>query len=90
MQPQRIVTGTTEEEIWQQFSSDFDEDKAILEYQAVLDQSGRKIILDIDIDPGGGFEGGYPTTTFSSPILINKTFDLKVYSAGQLKHFKEL
>lgn len=79
MQPQRIVTGTSEEEIWQQLAPDFEEDNAILEYQAILDQSGRKVILDIDIDPGGGFEGGYATTSFSSPILNNNNFDLEMY-----------
>ncbi len=83
MEPQKIVTGASEDEVWQQLAPDFDESNNVLEYQALIDLAGRKIILDIDIDPGGGFESGYATTSFSSPIS-NENLSLHIYKQNLL------
>ncbi|MDR6942512.1 hypothetical protein [Mucilaginibacter pocheonensis] len=66
MEPDKICTGNTEDEVWQQLAADINAD--IWEYQALIKQGAREIKLDIDIDLGGGFEGGYATTCFSSPL----------------------
>ena len=76
MQPEKIITGADENEIWERLKADLDPD--MLEYQVVLEQADRKVVLDIDIDPGGGFESGYATTRFLA-ILRNNQFQLSVY-----------
>lgn len=90
MEPQRIVTGISEDEIWQQLAPDFDDSNNILEYQALMEQSGKKIILDIDIDPGGGFESGYASTSFSAVISQNKNFELTMYKQNLLAEAAKL
>ena len=50
MEPDKIYTGNTEDEVWQQLASDINAD--IWEYQALIKQGTRKIKLDIDIDLG--------------------------------------
>ncbi|WP_303312216.1 hypothetical protein [Hymenobacter sp. BT730] len=58
----------TEEALWQQVSADIKREEGLLEYNAELIQNGYHIELDIDIDLGGGFEGGYETTKFTARV----------------------
>ncbi len=62
----KTYKAATEAELWKQVSADINED--VLEYHALLEQGGQNIVLDIDIDLGGGFEGGYATTSYSTQI----------------------
>lgn len=82
MYSDKVFTGATEDEIWQQISTDLTEDT--LEYHALIEQGNQKIILNIDIDLGGGFEGGYATTGFSSP-LTNPGFRFAIHE----EHFTD-
>jgi hypothetical protein len=82
MEFDKIYTGTTENEIWKQLDADIDED--VLEYHALIEQNGQKISLDIDIDLGGGFEGGYATTGYSAPIA-NHNFRFAIHE----EHFTD-
>ena len=82
MTPQKLITGS-DEDIWQQLAQDLGDDN-VLEYEAVIEQNGKKIILDIDIDPGGGFESGYATTRFLTALEKNKNFELSVYKQNIL------
>jgi hypothetical protein len=66
MQDVKTFTGETDAEVWQQLEADWAKDPDPLEYRAILQQAGYKVLLDIDIDPGGGFEGGIETTSFSA------------------------
>lgn len=66
MEPDKIYTGHTEDEIWQQLRADINEDT--LGYQALIIQGAKQINFLIDIDPGGGFESGYAITSFTSPL----------------------
>lgn len=68
MQEEKVITGHSEEEIWQQVTRDL-QGREIFEYRAVLQQAGLRIILHIDIDLGGGFESGYAITRFQAPVL---------------------
>lgn len=66
METDKTYIGTTEDEIWQQIAADINDDT--LEYRALIQQNDKQITLDIDIDLGGGFEGGYATTSYSAPL----------------------
>jgi hypothetical protein len=59
MEFDKIYTGNTEDDVWQQLAADVDEN--VLEYHALIKQGSRNITLDIDIDLGGGFEGPNPS-----------------------------
>ena len=74
MNNENIVSGNTEEEIWQQINEQFTNNPEPLEYAVVVLQATKKIAIDIDIDLGGGFESGYETTTFTSPVKASSDF----------------
>lgn len=82
MDVDKTYTGTTEEQIWSQIATDIDED--ILEYHAVIKQGYVNIYLDIDIDLGGGFEGGYATTNYRAPLNIT-SFEFAIHE----EHFTD-
>ncbi len=64
----RTFSGETEAELWEQIATDMEEQGDILEYAAEVKQQDRTIYFKIDIDLGGGFEGGYETTTFITTL----------------------
>lgn len=66
MEIDKTYTGSSEEEIWRQINADINDD--ILELHAIIMQGKVEVYLDIDIDLGGGFEGGYATTSYRAPI----------------------
>ena len=72
MQEARVISGTSLDEVWKQIDEDFSQYQEVYEYNAIIEQQGRSVTLDIDIDLGGGFEGGYALTRFMSPL---KSFD---------------
>jgi hypothetical protein len=79
MEELKIVSGNTEEEIWQQVKNDLANQNAILEYKAVLEQNGKQVLFNIDVDPGGGFEGGFTTTAFLAPLTNAANFQLAIH-----------
>ncbi len=72
MEDARVISGTSLEDIWTQIDADFSQHPDLLEYSAIIEQQGRSVSLEIDIDLGGGFEGGYALTRFISNL---KSFD---------------
>lgn len=68
MQEDRHIYGHNEDEVWQQLTGDLTQTPDLLQYRATIHQQNKEITLDIDIDLGGGFEGGYATTIFSAPF----------------------
>ena len=72
MEEAKVITGTTSDEIWQQIEGDFAQNPDLFEYSVVIEQKDRSVALDIDIDLGGGFEGGYALTRFVANL---KSFD---------------
>ncbi len=67
MTQEKIISGN-EDEIWQQITADFIKEDDLLEYRVVIEQQNRRILLDIDIDLGGGFEGGFESTMLRSQL----------------------
>jgi hypothetical protein len=67
MQEPKIISGSTEQEIWPLIESDLNDDDLYL-YNAIIKQGSKEVLLVIDIDPGGGFEGGSESTQLSAVI----------------------
>jgi hypothetical protein len=65
---EKLITGQTTEEVWEQINTDFATLDSLNDYHIVIEQAGRHITLDIDIDFGGGFEGGYEITALTAPL----------------------
>jgi hypothetical protein len=78
----KTYTGATEDQIWQQIATDINDD--VLEYHAIIKQGELDIYLDIDIDLGGGFEGGYVTTSYRA-ALSNTDFQFAIHE----EHFTD-
>jgi hypothetical protein len=84
MEDQKFIYGNNEAEIWQQLRTDMAQDASLMQYTALLEQEGRKVVLDIDIDPGGGFEGGYAFTRLSAPLQTRDEFKFHIHDEGFL------
>lgn len=84
MPEERIICGKNEEEIWQQIAADIFRQDDFFQYEAVLKQGVKNIALDIDIEPGGSFEGGYATTSFIAPLHVTEYFQFALYSQNVL------
>jgi len=82
METQKIYKGKTEAEVWKQFEADFNREQDVYDYNAIIEQDGKRITLIIDIDLGGGFEGGYANTSFGAEITGPKGFRFAVHRDG--------
>lgn len=80
-----IISGTTEDEVWQQINGWFLANPDPLEYTAIIEQEKRKIVLDIDIDLGGGFESGFETTTLTAELKTASDFRFAIHE----QHFSD-
>ncbi|MCW3080205.1 hypothetical protein [Segetibacter sp.] len=74
-----FIKGTTEEEIWKQVSQQFIQNPDPLEYAVVIAHDNHQIILNIDIDLGGGFESGYEATSFTAPLHAATDFRFAIH-----------
>lgn len=68
MQQNKLIKGESIGEVLQQINADLAAEEMVTDYHVVINQEGRAIDLNIDIDYGGGFEGGYELTTFTSVV----------------------
>ncbi len=85
MKSQQIIEGNTEDEIWQQVTTDLAGDEWIYEYPPILKQGKREVLVDIDFDPGGGFEGGYESTLISAVLHgVKDDFSFAIHHEGFL------
>ena len=67
------ISGKNADDIWQQVAADLS-GQDIYEYNVSLVQEGRQVELAIEIDLGGGFEGGYQFTSLTAPIAQEHDF----------------
>jgi hypothetical protein len=74
MEHQKVIAGNTEQEVFTQIAADLKADEGLLNYDVMIDQAGKSIRLYIDIDLGGGFEGGSELTQLLAPISVNTAF----------------
>ncbi|RYU79312.1 hypothetical protein [Hymenobacter persicinus] len=68
MDSPRIFSADTEDALWQQVAADLSQQPDLFDYTAELRQGRHVVQLTLDVDLGGGFEGGYETTTFAARI----------------------
>lgn len=85
MNNENLIKGNSEDEIWQQITEEFNQNPDPLEFTAVIQHQGHRIILDIDIDLGGGFESGYETTTLTAPLATLTDFRFAIHE----EHFTD-
>ena len=85
MKSTQIITGVTEEEIWQQVTKDLVGEEWAFDYQHILKQGSREVLLDIDFDLGGGFESGYESTLISAVLHVEPdNFSFAIHHLGFL------
>lgn len=70
MEEEKVISAPTEEQLWQQVIADFKEDPDPLEYSAILEQQGHRVILDIYNNHAVGFEAA--AFTCFNTFLYNK------------------
>ncbi|WP_207533392.1 hypothetical protein [Desertivirga arenae] len=73
-----INSGEAAEATWKKIELDLLKED-VLDYEAVIPTKGREVILDIDVDLGGGFEGGYASTSFSTMLPHSTEFRFAVH-----------
>jgi hypothetical protein len=80
MEQQKLFTGETENEVWDQVAADLGEgEQFVYDYNAILAQGDKRTELIIEIDPGGGFEGGYENTAFCAELADAQNFRFAVH-----------
>ncbi|OKS88536.1 hypothetical protein [Mucilaginibacter polytrichastri] len=80
MEDQRIISGKNEQEVWPLIEANLKTDE--FTYDVLIEQNGKRIQLYIDIDPGGGFEGGSEYTQLKSPLPVNNDFRFAIHHQG--------
>ncbi|MBX0292366.1 hypothetical protein K3G63_18105 [Hymenobacter sp. HSC-4F20] len=79
MSTSRTYSATTENALWQQVAADLAQEENLYEYRAELRQGGYSIQFELDIDLGGGFEGGYELTTFRAAVSNHPGFHFALH-----------
>ena len=74
----KVIKGETPEAMWQQVRTNF-EGEDLLGYHVLLDNGNTVVELDVDIDLGGGFEGGYEITRFISRLPGTNDFKFALH-----------
>jgi len=77
----RTISGNSEQEIWQVIESDLSSND-LLDYDVLIHQGDKKIYFSIEIDLGGGFEGGYELTRLKAPVSVNDNLRFAVHHEG--------
>ena len=62
-----------DEQTWEQVVTDLKNVNIPLQYKALIHHGSTPVTLAIDIDPGGGFEGGFELTSLSAAVPIQFT-----------------
>lgn len=74
MPQEKILSGETKQELLQQLTTDLKAAEDFIDYRAILELKKKKDLLDIFIDPGGGFEASTSGTKFQSTVINNSDF----------------
>lgn len=82
MDKEKLITANTIDEVWPQITDDLRDNE--FAYSVIISVQNRKVYLDIDVDPGGGFESGYQTTTLRSRLNNAGDFKFALHHQGLL------
>lgn len=77
MEDIKIVSADTEEQVWAGVAAALQEGQ--LDYDLLIKQGKNRIKLYIDINPGGGFEGGSALTQLSAALSRKNTFKFAMH-----------
>lgn len=80
-----FLNGEMENKIWNKINADLEKDSPVFTYNTDIEQDGYHVVLDIDIDPGGGFESGYATTSFTALLKAEPHFRFAIHK----EHFTD-
>ncbi|WP_426490361.1 hypothetical protein [Hymenobacter sp. 102] len=69
----------TEGALWQQIADHMARQQDLYEYRADLYQQDFHVRLELDIDLGGGFEGGYELTTLMASVPVPTAFHFALH-----------
>ncbi|MDB5193296.1 MAG: hypothetical protein JWQ96_2859 [Segetibacter sp.] len=67
------------EQIWQQINQDLHIPGTIGDYHVLIQKDNHNIKFDTTSSPGGGDEGGYSITSFSSPLTSPTNFRFDIH-----------
>ncbi|NCD68677.1 hypothetical protein [Mucilaginibacter agri] len=81
MEEQKIISGRNEMEVWPLIEADLNSED-MFTYDILIEQGNKRIQLYIDIDPGGGFEGGSESTQLKSPLPVSSDFKFAIHHQG--------
>ncbi|WP_426669799.1 hypothetical protein ACPPVU_00875 [Mucilaginibacter sp. McL0603] len=81
METTKIIKGNTEQDVWSQIEQDLNIDE-IEHYEVLIKQGNKDIEFIVDIDLGGGFEGGSQYAMLRSPVLVNSNFKFAIHNEG--------
>ena len=90
MMETRVINAASEAEITDQLKAYLRREGDAFQHRVCLQDGEKNILLDIDIDPGGGFESGYATTRFSAPVASSGDFAFTIHPEGFLSDFAKL
>jgi hypothetical protein len=79
METAKIIEGNTEQEIWSKVEQDLKIDE-IEHYEILIKQGNRNIVFVLDIDLGGGFEGGSQYAMLRSNVSVNRNFKFAIHN----------
>lgn len=68
MEQLKTISGSTEEQVWSQLETDLFSDD-VFNYNALLTYNNREVWFYMDIDLGGGFEGGSEFMQLKAPLV---------------------
>lgn len=77
MEDQKIISGRSEAEVWPLIEAALTTDEYT--YDVLIEQAGKRIQLYIDIDPGGGFEGGSELLQLKAPLPVTSDFKFAIH-----------
>lgn len=81
MEIAKIIEGNTEEEIWSKIEQDLNIDETE-HYEVLIKQGDKNIEFVVDIDLGGGFEGGSEYAMLRSQVSLNDDFKFVIHDKG--------
>src|SRR5687768_6173390 len=85
-----VIFGDSTAAVFEQVEADFNADVSLLTYEREIIQGEKSILISIEIDPGGGFEGGYETTSMNSELKSAPACHFKIHHEGILDEIGKL
>jgi hypothetical protein len=73
MEKHKLIRAENEQDLWGQLKADLDNITFPFIYSVNIQADKKSVFLNIETDPGGGFESGFQTTSLTAPLPISFT-----------------